>query len=76
MATASVVATIKKEVFFVLTIQKTNISLTRGDSAYITMVIMDGSGKKLELTSGDKVRCQVRNEPDSGTLLFEGRILK
>ena len=37
---------------------------------------MDGSGKKLELTSGDKVRCQVRNEPDSGTLLVEGRILK
>ena len=59
-----------------LTIQKTNISLTRGDSAYITMVIFDGSGKKLELTSNDKVRCQVRDEPDTGNLLFEGRILK
>ncbi len=40
------------------------------------MVIFDGSGKKLELTSNDKVRCQVRDEPDTGNLLFEGRILK
>lgn len=59
-----------------LTIQKTNISLTRGDSAYITIVIRDGSGQKLQLTNGDKVRCQVRSEPDSGNLLFEGRINK
>ena len=49
------------------------ISLTRGDSAYITLTINDANGI-YELNEGDKVRVQVRDAPNTGELLFEGHI--
>ena len=54
--------------------KKTNIALTRGDSAYITLVITNGDGSPFELSQGDTVRCQVRSSPTIGELLFEGDV--
>lgn len=49
------------------------ISLTRGDSAYITLEIHTNNGL-YELNDGDIVRVQVRDIPNTGELLFEGNI--
>lgn len=49
-----------------LKIKKTNISLTRGDSAYITLGI---SG--VEPSAADVVRCQVRKEPNGGEIIID-----
>ncbi len=57
-----------------LTINKTNIDLTRGDSAYITIEVTDAQGVPLELTSRDIIRVQVRYETDGGRVLFDGQI--
>lgn len=60
-----------------LKISGTKISLTRGDSAYITLVInqkVDNEDVPYELNDGDVVRCQVRNRPNDGELLFAGQI--
>lgn len=54
-----------------LKIKGTNISLTRGDSAYITLTINTENGT-YSLQNGDVVRVQVRNVPNTGELLFEG----
>ena len=59
-----------------LKINHTNIELTRADSAYITISITDEKGAPIELTSQDKVRCQVREEADGGNLLFDGRVIR
>lgn len=62
-----------------LKINKTNISLTRGDSAYITLSITDGSGSPIELTENDTVRCQVRYEPNNRSdenIVFTGVIIR
>lgn len=57
-----------------ITINKTDISITRGDSAYITFSITDSSGNKVTLGNGDIVRCQVRDKNIDGNLIFEGTI--
>lgn len=59
-----------------LKINNTNIELTRADSAYITISITDERGAPIVLTSQDVVRCQVREEADGGTLLFDGEITR
>lgn len=59
-----------------LKIKKNNISITRGDSAYITIEIFDGSGNAIIPGDGDVVRCQVRDAVNDGNLLFEGEIIK
>ena len=53
-------------------ITKYNIWITRADSAYITLKILDKAGQEVEPTANDTVRCQVRTAPTTGTLLFEG----
>lgn len=57
-----------------LKISDTKIYLTRGDSAYITLKIVDQEGDRYELQEGDVVRCQVRDKANDGQLLFEGQI--
>lgn len=59
-----------------LKIKKNAIYITRGDSAYITVDIYDGSGNLIVPEDGDHVRCQVRDEVNDGTLLFEGTVLE
>ena len=49
-----------------LKISGTKISLTRGDSAYITLTINDQNGDPYTLEDGDVVKCQVRTEPNDG----------
>ena len=55
-------------------INKTEISITRGDSAYIEFSIKDSSGQAITLVANDRVRCQVRDAEVDGNLLFEGLI--
>lgn len=54
------------------------ISLTRGDSAYITLQpnILDQNDRETpyELNDGDIVRVQVRDIPNVGELIFEGNV--
>lgn len=57
-----------------LKIKKNEISLTRGDSAYITFNITDGAGQVITIGENDLIRCQVRAKPNGGELLFEGTI--
>lgn len=47
------------------------ISLTRGDSAYITLIINTEDGV-YELNDGDTVKVQVRDMPNVGDLMFDG----
>lgn len=54
-------------------INKTEISITRGDSAYIEFALKDNSGNTITLQANDRVRCQVRDKVD-GNLIFEGLI--
>lgn len=56
-----------------LKISDTKIYLTRGDSAYITLQIIN-NGKPYTLHEGDIISCQVRNRPNDGDLLFKGQI--
>ena len=57
-------------------IENTNISITRGDTAYIQFNLKDISGQKVVLTTMDVVRCQVRDENVDGDLIFEGEVLR
>lgn len=57
-----------------LNINGSVISLTRGDSAYITLSAIDKGGNAYALQEGDKVRVQVRYAPNSGVLLFDGDV--
>lgn len=57
-------------------IDKTNVSITRGDSAYIQFNLRDVSGNTLVLTNMDVVRCQVRDSSEDGDLIFEGEVLR
>ena len=54
-------------------INKTDISITRGDTAYIEFYLIDITGQPVVLDRDDIVRCQVRDECD-GDLIFEGEI--
>ena len=59
-----------------LKIKGSKIALTRGDSAYITLVpIMGDSDEQYELQEGDSVHAQIRTVPNTGDLLVEGNIL-
>ena len=51
------------------------ISLTRGDSAYLTISLTDNEGNPIDLTTITP-RCQVRTKPNTGTLIFEGNLLQ
>lgn len=53
------------------------IKITRGDSAYLTINVADGSGNPYILDNGDKVRVQVRsvyNDDENRGLLFDGDV--
>lgn len=58
-----------------LTISGNKISLTRGDSAYITLNVYDADGNAYELGDGDIIHCQVRTAPNTGELVTEGEVL-
>lgn len=58
-----------------LTISGTKISLTRGDSAYITLNVYDADGSPYVLGDDDQIRCQIRTEPNTGDLVVSGEIL-
>ena len=49
-----------------LKIKKSDIQLTRGDSAYITLGI-----NGVEPSAADVVRCQVRKEPNGGEIIID-----
>ena len=57
-----------------LKISGTKISLTRGDSAYITINICQEDGSPYMLNEGDEIHIQVRHKPNDGELLFEALI--
>lgn len=57
-----------------LKISGTKISLTRGDSAYITLNINMSDGTPYELQETDVIKCQVRDRANDGDLIFEGLI--
>lgn len=59
-----------------LKIKDTKIALTRGDSAYITLTILDKDGRPVEIGEDDIIRCQVRETVNGGELIFEGDIEK
>lgn len=59
-----------------LKITDSKIALTRGDSAYITLIIEDKDGNPYEVQEEDIIRCQVRDRVNDGELLFEGLIEK
>ena len=54
--------------------KRTNIELTRGDSAYISFEITDNDGNKITLGDQDIVRCQVRKQPNGGELLISSEL--
>lgn len=56
-----------------LKISGNKISLTRGDSAYITLTIETNNGT-YTLEDGDEVRVQVRDVPNTGELMFDGEV--
>ena len=51
-----------------------NVYITRGDSAYITVNIADNDGNKFALDTGHIVRGQVRREPNNGDLVVDADI--
>lgn len=54
-------------------LKSTDVYLTRGDSAYITIYITDKDGNNIEINNGDIISIQVRDRPD-GDVLFDGVI--
>lgn len=52
-------------------IKKTNIMITRGDSAYISINIMNGNGIPYKPLEGDKIYAQVRYTPTTGAIIFD-----
>lgn len=57
-----------------LKIDGNDIKLTRGDTAYITISIVDQDGFPYEFEEGDQIRLQVRTKPNYGSLIFNGNI--
>lgn len=58
-----------------LNINGTVISLTRGDSAYITLsASIKDTNEVYALQEGDIVRVQVRKEPNGGEILIDGDV--
>ena len=56
-----------------ININKFEISITRGDSGYISFDLKNKLGQDYTLSARDVVKCQVRDQVD-GNLLFEGKI--
>ena len=52
-----------------LTIKKTNIYLTRGDTAYIQIKLFDSNKEPFGLQTGDVVRCQVKKQIDQDPVI-------
>ena len=52
-------------------IKKTNIMITRGDSAYISINIQNGNGNPYRPLEGDTIQAQVRYTPTTGSIIFE-----
>lgn len=57
-----------------LKVKNDNIWITRGDSGLIRVDVTDKEDKPIDLPEGSKVRIQVREAPDGGSLLFEGDV--
>lgn len=57
------------------TLERVNIGLTRGDSAYIDIDLVDKQKNPIELTDGDIIKIQVRDKEADGELVFEGQII-
>lgn len=57
-----------------LKIKKTDIYLTRSDTAYISFNLINDVGDPVELSAGDVVRAQVRDKEIGGSLIFEGEV--
>ena len=51
-----------------------DISITRGDSAYLSLNLRDKLRHPIELGNQDILHIQVREKPNGGTILFEGTI--
>ena len=57
--------------------EKSNlIALTRGDSCYVQLKILDHDGEVHELQDNEVVSCYFRTAPNTGQLLFRGTILR
>lgn len=55
--------------------EKTNlISLTRGDSCYVQLQILDHTGEPHQLQDNEIVSCYFRTTPNTGDLAFKGTI--
>lgn len=52
-----------------LNIHNTNIYLTRGDTAYIKIILLDSNKEPFELQTGDVVRCQVKKQIDQDPVI-------
>ena len=57
-----------------LSMQGTNITITRGDSAYIIISLTDSKGNHYTPGPDDKIRAQVRQDASSSKVLFESLI--
>lgn len=57
-----------------LSITGTNITITRGDSAYINVTIKDSQGNVYTPSTDDTIRAQVRQSATSTQILFESVI--
>jgi len=55
-------------------ISKTKIFITRGDSAYIDIGIMNSDGSEYEFHDGDTVQAQVRTIANTGDLLVDASL--
>ena len=53
-----------------------DIAITRGDSGYLDLDPTDLRGKSIVLGDDDLMHIQVREQPNGGSILFEGLIEK
>lgn len=57
--------------------EKSNlIALTRGDSCYVQLKILDPTGEVHQLQDNEIVSCYFRTAPNTGQLLFRGTIMR
>lgn len=50
------------------------ISLTRGDTCYLKLQVLDSEGQPFRLTENEQVSCYFRDMPNTGKLIFRGTI--
>ena len=55
-------------------IKKSNIQITRVDSAYISLNVLNGNGAPYHFMPGDKIQAQVRYTPTTGAIIFEAQL--